>query len=253
MGIRSRLRKRTSKELPPKRGHRLLSPDAVLAACEYPAEAVEIIRGSTFTTHHRVGIHRHLRAANVLNDFFDREHFEDRRVVEFGPGHYSFAMLARALGAEVVCLERYDVHVRLGRALGFEVHDVDFRSLTPEHLGGPVDGLWMKGAFNACQFASEHDVRAFVELQTRLIRPEGWGWCVTVNMTPKDHPPDEPFLQRRMEVQREAYADAGWDLLPIREDDRKRYAVSYQGSTHYFVRNLPLAAEAAALPGQGSA
>jgi len=247
------IRKLRKKELPPRQGERLITWEDALDACEYPDEALRIIAGSDFTTHHRVGLHRHIRAANVLNDFFDREHFEGRTILELGPGHYSFAMLARALGATVICVERYDVHIELGRVLGFEVLDIDFRELTQEHVGRPLDGLWMKGAFNACVFRDDADVESFVEAKTSLLAPDAWGWCVTVNMTPKDQPPDVPFLEHRMNVQRSAYEAYGWTPYDIDEDDRKRYAVSYQGSPYYFVRGLPRAADvakrAAAMPG----
>ncbi|MCA9295273.1 MAG: hypothetical protein KC983_02125 [Phycisphaerales bacterium] len=235
------LAKLRRKELPPKAGERLMDWEAVLSACTYPPAALEIIGESDFTTHNRVGLHRHIRASNVLNDFFSREHFEGKTILELGPGHYSFAMLARALGATVICVERYDVHVELGRALGFEVLDIDFRELTPEKVGRPVDGLWMKGAFNACVFRTDEDVTDFVRIKTALLAPEAWGWCVTVNMTPKDQPPDLPFLEHRIEVQRSAYEQFGWTVRMIDEADRKRYAVSYQGSPYYFVRGLPRA------------
>ncbi len=81
------LAKLRKKELPSKLGERLIDWPAALDACTFPPEALQIIGESDFTTHNRVGLHRHIRAANILNDFFSREHFEGKTILELGPGH----------------------------------------------------------------------------------------------------------------------------------------------------------------------
>lgn len=230
--------KKLKRELPPKRGERLITRAEALDACAYDEQALRIIENSSFTTHNRVGLHRHLRAANILNDFFEVEHLRDKTILELGPGHYSFAMLARHFGAKVICVERYEPHVALGRHLGFKVLDCDFRKLTPQQIDGPLDGLWMKGAFNACGFPSDEAVGAFARQITALLKPDAWGWCVTVNMYAKDGDPTDPQLNHRIEVQRDAFAECGWEYILIDEADRKRYAISYAGSRYYFTRNL---------------
>ncbi len=230
------IERKLKRELPPKRGERVISTADTLKACTYDQRALSIIEESDFTTHNRVGIHRHVRAANIINDFFEPGHFDGKTLLEFGPGHYSFAMLARHLGAVVMCVERYPPHVELGRHLGFEVLDCDFTKLTTETLGCAVDGLWMKGAFNACNFANDAAVHDVVGRITSVIKPEGWGWNVTVNKAP-DRDPQES-VDHRVAVQRRAYEEHGWVATPIDEADRKRYAVSYAGSPFYFTRNL---------------
>lgn len=227
------------KELPPKRGERLIGRSDVLSACRYDAEATRIIETSSFTTHNRVGLHRHVRIGNILNDFFEPEDFRGKTILELGPGHYSFAMVARHLGARVICVERYEPHVALGRHLGFEVLDMDFRDVTPEAVGAPVDGLFMKGAFNACAFKDEEGIDEFVRGLTALMGPEAWGWCVTVNKAGGDES-KEAFVDERIGAQRRAFKRHGWRATPIDEADRKRYAVSYAGARFYFTRNLAL-------------
>ncbi len=234
-----RIRKVLDRELQPHRGEHIITRQQALECCNYPPEAIEIIEGSTYNPNHgHVGLHRHIRAGNIINDFFKPSDFKGKRVVEFGPGHYSFAMLARELGAEVICVERHEEHARLGRVLGFKVVEKDFDDVTLEDLGGPVDGLWMKGAFNACRMPSDESINDLAKRMTSFLNPEGWAWSVTVNMLSKDDQPDDPEVLRCVEVQRQAFENAGWSIEPINEDDRKRYAMSYKGCNYYFTRTL---------------
>ncbi|MBO6514337.1 MAG: sulfotransferase [Phycisphaerales bacterium] len=234
-----RIRKVLDRELHPHRGEHIITRQQALECCNYPPEAIEIIEGSTYNPNHgHVGLHRHIRAGNIINDFFKPSDFQGKRVVEFGPGHYSFAMLARELGAEVVCVERHEEHARLGRVLGFQVIEKDFDDVTLDDLGGPVDGLWMKGAFNACRMPSDESIAALATRMTGFIKPDGWAWCVTVNMLSKEDLPEDPEVLRCVEIQRQAFDDSGWTIEPINEDDRKRYAMSYKGCQYYFTRSL---------------
>jgi len=234
-----RIQKILDRELPAHRPDSILTRQRALDACAYPPEAIEIIDGSSYNPNHaHVGFHRHLRASNVINDFFDAEQFTGKRIVEFGPGHYSFAMLARELGATVICVERHEEHARLGRVLGFEVIEKDFADLTPEDFGGQIDGLWMKGAFNACRMPNDQAIDDLVQLMTALLTPDAWAWCVTVNMFGKEDQPDNPKVLRCVELQRAAFQKHGWNIEPIDESDRKRYAMSYKACNYYFTRAL---------------
>ncbi|HBL12193.1 MAG TPA: hypothetical protein DD379_12435 [Cyanobacteria bacterium UBA11162] len=229
------------KELLPKRGERLISQKEAMRVCAFDEQAMEITTKSTFTTHNRYGAHRAVRAANIINDFFYEEHFQRKTILELGPGHYSFALLARHLGAEVICVERDSVHVELGRYLGFKVLDMNFEDLTIDNVGKPVDGLWMKGAFNACRNPEIESIYSFVKKMTDLIAPMGWGWCVTVNKAANREGEERTeFETSRIEVQRDAYAQSGWDVSLIQAEDRKRYALTYAGSFYYFTRQLPI-------------
>ncbi len=230
-----------AKELGPKRGERLISMRGALEACAYPEAAVAIIEESEFTTHNKVGLHRHLRCASILNDMFERAHFAGKRVLELGPGHYSFAMIARALGAEVSCVERYEPHARLGRALGFGVYDEDFLSADPEVFGGAYDGVWMKGAFNACIAQSVEALDASVCRIDALVKDGGWGWVVTVNKvgeTARAQGKDDAWVDARIEAQRASFEQRGWRAHRVDEGDRTRYALSYKGARYIFTKGL---------------
>lgn len=226
-------------EMPPKMGERLIKTDLAVEICKFDETALEIIRKSTFTTHNKPGVHRAVRAANILNDFFEAEHFYGKTILEFGPGHYSFALLARELGATVICVDRDPVFVELGRHLGFHVIDKDFHDVGLEDIDTKADGLWIKGAFNAARLGNSQQVEGFVRLLTRCTTKEGWGWCVTVNrLKNQESPEGKQRLDRWIETQRQFFNNEGWDSRLINENDRARYALKYSGSRYYFTKNL---------------
>lgn len=231
--------KRIKKELPPKKGERLITRKKALDTIFFNDEALDIISRSEFTTYNKFKPHRDIRVANILNDFFCIEHFKGKTVLELGPGHYGFAMLARSLGAEVICVERYPVHVELGINLGFEVLDIDFEKISLDTLNRRVDGIWMKSAFNSCRFKNIEAINDFVRQMTEILTPDGWGWAVTINKAGNLQGLEkERFEDERILAQKESFERYGWKATPIIEEDRKRYAVSFAGSRWYFTRNL---------------
>jgi hypothetical protein len=231
-------RRQIERQLPAHKDEKVVSWEEALAACEYNESALDIISESEYTTHNRVGIHRHLRAANIINDFLVSDtNLSGKRILELGPGHYSFAMIAKALGSEVVCVEKYTPHVRLGKALGFEVLEQDFEDLTSSTFSDKFDGLWIKGCFNACRFSSDEEVFGFVDTLTSLLNPQAWGWCIPRNKS-SGKEADDAETQRGVDVQRKAFEAAGWDVEEIAESDRKRYGLTFSGCDYYFTRNL---------------
>lgn len=216
-----------------------LTRDEVLRACELPADAVELVRGSSSESHTAYNRRRGMRAASAIADFFHLDHFQGRRIIELGPGHYSFSLLARHLGAHVVCVEYDPALCELGRRLGFEVHQADLDRLQPDFFPQPFDGLWLKGCLNACRLESDQRVAEVSRAITGLLRPDGWGWLVPCN---KGHDRREPgpaaFVRRRVELQTRSLADLGWTCHDFDLEQRKRYASAYANAPYLFTRNL---------------
>ncbi len=226
------------KELPPKKGELLITQKKAVEVTTLDATAMKIISKSTFTTHHKHGPHRGVRASNIINDFFNIEHFQGKTLLELGPAHYSFALLARHLGAKVICVERDPIFAELGRHLGLEIIKSDIFKIGLKDIGTPVDGLWMKNVQYRGQY-EENSLTEFACNFTNLLTPQAWGLCVIRNAfkdeLPKDH---QSYVNTMLERQKLAFEKCGWKAVPIEEADRKRYALKFAGANWIFTYNL---------------
>ncbi len=215
-----------------------LNQDKVLEICDVGKQGLDIIASTSFKSQQSFNLRRGLRIANILRDQFELKHFAGQKILELGPGHYAFALLARYLGAEVVCVERDPAFAQLGRHLGFEVLEIDFADLSVKDFERPFNGLWMKGSFNACVQKNDAAIAEFVNRITELISPNGWGWMVTVNKASAALDNAEEFAKSRIDIQRKAFEQAGWDVSLIGDAARPRYALNYTGCLYYFTRGL---------------
>lgn len=217
---------------------KILDRETVLRICNIDEEGKTIIESTSFASQQSFNPRRGLKVANILSDKFQLKHFQGKKIIELGPGHYAFALLARHLGAKVVCVERDPHFAQLGRYLGFEVLEIDFAELHREIFDKPFDGLWMKGSFNACNYKDKDAIVNFVDGLTELLSPDSWGWMVTVNKASADTANMEEFVIKRIEIQRCAFANAGWDVSWINDFTRSHYSLKYTGSLYYFTRGI---------------
>lgn len=225
----------------PRRPNYLLDDREVDGICDVGDEGRRIIDDTGFESQSSFNHRRGRRIANILNDMFEPDHFQGKKIIELGPGHYAFALLARHLGAEVVCIERDPSFVRLGRYLGFEVVDADFFSLSASKFDKPFDGLFVKGTFNACVPRKDEELSEFVATLTKMLAEDGWGWFVTVNKANKapDGQSVEGFIKHRVGIQKEAFRANGWSAWAMMSDeDRRQYALNYANSLYLYTRNL---------------
>lgn len=217
----------------------LLSRNEARAVCELDEAARAVIADSDSPSHTTFNPRRADKAANIINDFFEKEHFAGRTVVEFGPGHFSFALLARHLGATVVCVEYDPALAALGRHLGFEVFETNLDVITRDFFGRTFDGLWLKGCLNACRMPDDRSIQTLAAELTGFIRPEGWGWLVPCNKGAAPSGDDQlAFETHRVRVQTTAMVEAGWHGHDFDEATMRRYASAYKNAPHIFTRGL---------------
>ena len=239
MGLTSKLFRRPAPKqtAPPKQS--LITTEEVRKVCDLDAAAQEIIKTSSSQSHTTFNHRRAGKAANVINDMFRREHFQNRTLVEFGPGHYIFAMLARHLGATVVCVEYDPALVALGEYLGFEVHNTNLDVITRDFFGRTFDGLWLKGCFNACRLPDDRAVTRLTEELTGFLTPDAWGWLVPCNKGKAPVGEDQAaFEARRVSAQTQAFKELGWTANELDHATMRSYASAYRNAPHIFTRGL---------------
>lgn len=207
--------------------------------CDLDAAAQELIVTSNSPSHTTFNDRRCVKVANIISDMFAPEHFQNRTLVEFGPGHYSFALLARHLGATVVCVEYDPALVALGEYLGFEVHNTNLDVITRDFFGRTFDGLWLKGCFNACRLPDDRAVTRLTEELTGLLTPDAWGWLVPCNKGKAPVGEDQAaFEARRVSAQTQAFKELGWTANELDHATMRSYASAYRNAPHIFTRGL---------------
>lgn len=207
--------------------------------CDFDAKAQELISTSNSPSHTTYNRGRGIKAMNVINDMFRPECFENKTIVEFGPGHYSFALLARHLGATVICVEYDPSLVALGEYLGFEVHNTNLDVICHDFFGHQFDGLWLKGCFNACRLPDDGAVSQLAEELTGFLSEDAWGWLVPCNKGKAPVGEDQAtFEERRVNVQTQAFQKLGWSASVYNIETMRRYASAYKNAPHIFTRGL---------------
>lgn len=208
------------------------------AICDVGCAGKRIIKNGDFRSQNEYNYRRAERVANIINDKFELEHFSGKRILEIGPGHYAFALIARELGAEVVCLERDPSFIKLGILLGFEVLEVDYNELTLGYFNEKFDGLWIKGTFNACNYSNEVDIFRVAEALTSVIKEGGWGWFAVVNKVQGNQNDSNHFLRERIDTQRRALEKNEWHATLIKDAERPIYSLKYSGSPYLYTKNI---------------
>lgn len=217
----------------------LISKDQTLKVSKLDASLLDVIITSNLGSHREYNPRRALKVANAINNYFNKSHFKGRRILEFGPGHYAFSLLARELGAEVTCVEFDKSLAELGRKLGFFVYEDNFDGLPEKDFGCDYDGIWQKGCFNACRFRTDNDMERFVAAMTGILKEDAWGWVSTCNKTSDKNIDDvDKFINDRVKQQQSYMVKYGWELRPFTEEVGSKYAIKYANSPVLFTRNL---------------
>lgn len=226
----------------PPESYPVISPEEAFRYAELTGEARKLLEEST----NRYTSRRVVFTCNVVNDFFDAEHLRGSRILEIGPGQYSFALIARGLGAEVIIVDLFEQFLAPGRALGFDVIDQDMFDLDPQDVGGPVDGLWMKGIFTAMQGADyETRIRNLAARLDKLVAEDAWAWlgphnCIEQSpvLPGKTQAESAAFL---VEFQRQILEQHGWKTYELTDDDRFAWAMNtlaFDCAKYVFTKNL---------------
>jgi len=215
-----------------------LTKDDSLRICLITEEQLEIVQASSLLSHRNYNPRRGIKVGSALNQYFSPEMFDGKRILEFGPGHYAFSLLAQSLGAMVECVELDPVLVKLGRELGFKVYEKSFDNISDIGLDGKFDGVWQKGCFNACRFPEETDMHKYAKEITDFLTEDGWGWVSTCNKASGLNTNNDVFTKQRIKLQQTYMRQNGWELRPFVGEVGKKYAIKYANSPVLFTKGL---------------
>lgn len=179
----------------------------------------------------------------IFDDFFSGwsrdDRFRGQRALDLGPGQHLFGRCLMEWGATVEGIDNDPAVIELGTYLGMTVHDLNLRNFDVAPFHERYDGVFCKFALNAFWSKTPEAGRARVHEIVSMMRPDGWGWIAPWNGLPKALV-DDPDTAREFEVaQREAFIEAGWEVIDLDLDAAKRYGMGGRVTGHpVFLRNI---------------
>jgi predicted rRNA methylase YqxC with S4 and FtsJ domains len=233
----------------PNKGFGLLSHKEALTNAVLDDDSIDILRSSS----NGYSTRRVLLTNNIINDFFMHVHFQGQEILDLGPGQYAFSLLARYLGGKVTAVDFNEPFITVGRKLNFRVIEHDMYKLNHNKLGKYFDGLWLKGAFSILGrdargeeiIRDEEFINDVVYRLKSLLKTKGWAWVApNHNVIKAKRKNSDDFVNevlRMVEVQKDAFVNAGFSVYEIADADRKSYALhteAFSGSRYIFLRNL---------------
>ncbi len=178
----------------------------------------------------------------IFTDFFPSVEMHGSRLLDLGPGHYDFGVLARARGAAVTGIDNDPAVLELGRYKGFDVHELRLQALRAGQFAGRFDGLFCKFSLNAFWFWDDavlHE-RWIGEL-IGVLRADAWGWVAPWNGLPKGITPESDPVAHTLTVQAKAFAAYGFSAFELTDELSRYYGVHGATANHaLFLRGLPV-------------
>lgn len=119
---------------------------------------------------------------DILDSFFNKYSFQNKRWLDLGPGHYDFGELVRKKGGKTTSIELDPAVIKLGQIKSLEVIKGDLGSKGVfESLSNQYDGLFCRGSINAMNFPNVEDHEAFLEAMISTVKSTGAMWVSPCN------------------------------------------------------------------------
>ena len=175
----------------------------------------------------------------IFADFFLAHDFSGELVMDLGPGQFDFARRVRDRGGIVHAIDKDPAVIELGRHLGFECFEHDFKRFEPHEYRGKYDGLFCKFSINAFWFPLDR-LEVHVQGLNSMLKPGGWGWIAPWNGVNKKRELRAAEIQQRLRRQAEVFQECGWQAYDMSGFQASWYGVSGAVANHpLFIKALP--------------
>jgi hypothetical protein len=174
---------------------------------------------------------------NIFKDFLGNVAFTGTSVIDMGPGHWDFGVIAAQHGAQVYGIDHDPAVIALGKHKGFHTIEGELTKPGSLDLKGRFDGLFCKFSINAFWF--KNSVEAQREYISDLLawgKPTAWIWIAPWNGAPANVP--DPSMEP-LEWQIKVFEEHGCKTTIMDPPTAKRYGVTGKVANHaLFTRGL---------------
>lgn len=163
----------------------------------------------------------------IFSDFLGDKIFSGCQLLDLGPGHHDFGVLAQERGAQVHAIDNDPAVVELGCHKGFSVRLGNLEEIsTFQNQEQSYDGVFCKFSLNALWFEDEEELRAHTQSIGNLVKPGGWAWIGPWNGGHDKRP--SRLVKRLLRVQLEEFKAMGFWALKLNKNLAKYYGIHGQ-------------------------
>lgn len=160
-----------------------------------------------------------------MKHFLRDKNFSGRKILDLGPGHYDFGILARFQGATVIPLELDPAVIELGRYRGFEPIEFDLKK--PQYVStfgeGAIDGIFCNGSIDASWWSTESEQNSYANDIVSCLRPDGWALISPCNSGPETAGQNS-IENQKMQIR--AFQKLGFKLTKLTSIERNYFGIS---------------------------
>ena len=178
---------------------------------------------------------------HILKDFFYDIDFKGMSVIDLGPGHYDFGVLAIEKGAtQIAAIDNDPAVLELGRYRNYTVVDARLQDLKLDLFKEPFDLVFCKFSINCFWFwDDEAQLRHHIDHVAKLVKAGGYAWIAPWNGVPKSIELSPAQVDMVLSIQREAFLKNGFKVIELTDQQAVRYGVTGAVANHaLFTKNL---------------
>lgn len=159
-----------------------------------------------------------------LKHFLRDKNLAEKTILDLGPGHYDFGILARFQGARVIPLELDPAVIELGRYRGFEPIEFDLkRPRFVESFGKQsIDGIFCNGSIDASWWTTMEEQIEYARDLYSCLRPDGWALIAPCNSGPEEI--GSALDNQRQQIS--AFKELGFKLTRLTKLEKNYFGIS---------------------------
>lgn len=178
---------------------------------------------------------------NIFNDFFSKLDFNGKSVIDLGPGHYDFGLLATERGAtKVTAIDNDSAVLALGRYRNYNVVDARLQDLSQNWFNEPFDVVFCKFSINCFWFwGDEARLIEHINHVASLIKIGGYSWIAPWNGVPKSSQVSSTQVDAILSIQRDAFLKNGFEVHELTDQQASKYGITGDVANNVlFTKNL---------------
>lgn len=119
---------------------------------------------------------------SIITHFFKDYNFDQKNILDLGPGHYDLGEIIKIKGGETTSIELDPAVIKLGQLKKMKV--IEGNLTDPKvfaNLTHSFDGLFNRGSFNARNFKNNIEHKKYLESMISAVKPSGVFWLAPCN------------------------------------------------------------------------